>query len=268
MDRNTPNLNKTLSIRISTNGFCFCSYTASQPDSLQYYSYSVNNRITLAANLDEALKECPFVNDEANMNVSIIVETDRFTTIPNEYDNKSEHAALFRTCFPQVAATDRIIANRLPAQGVTLLFAIDEKLYDRLCSIGNATFYSPISILLGFLEKQSIGDSKYMLACCDCNSMLLLSMSEGKLQLANSFKSDDMHDHAFYLLSIWKEHKLQQESDTLYICGDKGVEDITPILNMFIQNTKRINPNELFRPNLLNRITKIPFDLQALLLCE
>ena len=36
----------------------------------------------------------------------------------------------------------------------------------------------------------------------------------------------------------------------------------------FIKNIRRINPNELFSPSLLNRIGGIPFDLQALILCE
>ena len=268
MDKTLLQKNKTLSIRISTNGFCFCSYTATIPDSLQYYFYEVNDKITLAANLDEALKEVPFTDEGDYEDVRIIIDSDKFTAIPEEYDDKEAYDSLFRSCFPQTTATERIIANRLPAQGITLLFSIENILFDRLCKLGNITFYTPPSIILGFLEKHSIDESRYMFAYYNHKTLLLLSITDGRLKLVNCFKSDDAHDHAFYTLSIWKEQELLQEENCLYICGDKGVEELSPILKLFIRKTRRINPNELFRPHLLNRISKIPFDLQALLLCE
>ena len=93
-------------------------------------------------------------------------------------------------------------------------------------------------------------------------------MKEGKPGLTNIFKSENEQDLVFYLLSIWKEQELSQSSDVLYLCGDKGVEELSLILKRFIRHTKRVNPNELFAPSLLNRTKELPFDLQALILCE
>jgi hypothetical protein len=39
-------------------------------------------------------------------------------------------------------------------------------------------------------------------------------------------------------------------------------------VSRFVRNVERVNPRELFRSNLLNKIENIPFDLQALILCE
>ena len=70
------------------------------------------------------------------------------------------------------------------------------------------------------------------------------------------------------MLSIWKEQGFSQSEDTLYLCGDSRVEELQMLISRFIKNRKRINPSEQFQSSLLNRIEGIPFDLQALILCE
>ena len=258
---------KTLSIRISTDGFCFCSYTASEPDTIQYRFYEADSTITLAANFERAWEECPFANNNYD-EVSVIVATSEFTTIPSEHDRKEDYDAMYRLCFPQTAATAYIASNHLTAQRVTILFSIDNALHKRLCDIGRVTYLTPTSILLGFIARRPIDSNKYMLAYFHKGKSLLLSIKEDKPTLINSFRSESMHDQAFYLLSIWKEQSLSQTDDELYMCGDKSVEEVSTIIGQFIRHCKRINPNSLFRPNLLNKIKDIPFDLQALLLCE
>ncbi len=259
---------QTLSIRISTDGFCFCSYTASEPDTLQYRFYETDSAITLAANFEQAWQECPFAGNDAYDELSVIIATNQFTTIPAEHDRKEEYKTLYNLCFPQTASTAYIASNRLTAQGITMLFAVDNALHKKLCDIGRVTYLTPASILLGFLARNPMESNKYMLAYFHKGKSLLLSMDGDNPTLINSFKSDNKHDQTFYLLSIWKEQALSQTADTLYLCGDKSVEEISTIIGRFIRHTKRINPNKLFRPNLLNKVKDIPFDLQALLLCE
>ncbi len=259
---------KTLSIRISTDGFCFCSYTASEPDTIQLRFYETDSTVTLAANFEQAWQECPFANNNSYEDVSVIIATSDFTTIPAEHDKKEEHRALYNLCFPQTPETAYIASNRLTAQGITVLFAIENTLHKKLCKIGRITYFSPTSILLGFLARNPMESNRYMLAYFHRGKSLLLSIEGDKPTLINSFKSDNIHDQAFYLLSIWKEQALSQTDDTLFLCGDKSVEEISTIIGQFIRRTKRLNPNSLFRPNLLNKVKDIPFDLQALLLCE
>lgn len=258
----------TLSIRISTDGFCFCSYTASEPDTLQYHSYEADSTITLAANFERAWEESPFHKNRSYDDVNVIMATNEFTTIPTEYDKKEEHRAIYNLCFPHTPASAYIASNHLTAQGITILFAIDNALHKKLCSISRVTYLCPASILLGFIARYPIEEERYMLAYFHKGKSLLLSVERDKPTLINSFKSDNPHDQTFYLLSIWKEQSLSQSEDTLYLCGDNSVEEVSTLLGRFIRQYKRINPNRLFRSNLLNRIKDIPFDLQALLLCE
>ena len=236
---------KTLSIRISTNGFCFCGYTPTLPDSLQYYTYQTDKERTLAANFDRAIEETPFINKGESYAIKAIIESTEYTCLPNDFDNKQDYRQYYRLCFPKSDSNVELVANRLNAQGVTIIFPIEKNLYESIQELGEVTFYTPASIMAGFM-----------------------SIKEKKIELINSFKSEHGHDILFYLLSIWKEQGFSQSEDTLYLCGDRGIEELLLTTGKFIKNIKRLNPNKIFSSNLLNKIEGIPFDLQALILCE
>ena len=258
--------NKTLSIRISTNGFCFCTYEATAPESIKYFEYATDKEITLAANFEAARKKYSFLAAGTFKNISIIIDSEEFTTIPTEYEGSNEN--MFRCCFPQTPVDSKIISNRLTAQGITVLFAIEKSLYDSINTLGTVTYYAPISIILGYLAQQPLRNDKYLFVNIHKGRSLILSMEGSKLQLSNSFSSSEESNHIYYILSIWQECGLSQVDDKLYICGGNSAEGIILTIEKFIRHIERINPNELFRSNLLNKIENIPFDLQALLLCE
>lgn len=262
------NLKRTLSIRISTDGFCFCDYIPSQPDSLNYFFYKTDKSRSMAANLKAGIEENPFIEECNEYEIKYIIETNEFTAIPIEFDNKENYKVFYRQCFPNGNTNTEIIANKLNAQGFTIIFPIEKGLYEEICSIGEASIFTPASILAGFASKAPLEGDKYMLAYLHGKYALLLSIKDSKAELINIFSNDNSQNTLFYILSMWKEQELSQVDDTLYICGDKRVEEMIPLIGKFIKNCKRINPNEIFRPNLLNKIEGIPFDLQTLILCE
>ena len=260
--------NKTLSIRISTDGFCFCSYTSSLPDSLKYFFYKPEKSLTLAMNLQKGVELCPFVSKDEKYEVKVIVETEEFTTIPVEFDDRQSYKAYFRLCFPKNEARVEIVANKLNAQGLTVIFPVEKSLYERLQQLGDVTYYSTPSILLGLMDSKPVGEENYMLAYFQGGLVFYISMKEDKMSLVNAFRCESGVDSVYYLLSIWKEQGLSQEENTLYLCGDKGVEQNMMTIGRFIKKCKRLNANELFPLTLLNRMDGIPFDLQSLILCE
>ena len=260
--------NKTLSIRISTDGFCFCSYIPSLPGSLKYFFYKPEKDLTLATNMQKGVELCPFISDSERYDVKVVVEADEFTTIPVEFDDKQCYKAYYRQCFPKNDARVEIVANRLNAQGVTVLFPVEKALYDQVQRLGDVTYYASLSILLGLMTSKPVDDERYMLAFFMGNLAMYISMQGGKFQLANAFRSESGQDSIYYLLSIWKEQGFSQEEDTLYLCGDSGVEANIMTIGRFIKRYRRLNANALFPSTLLNKMEGIPFDLQALILCE
>lgn len=259
---------KTLSIRISTDGFCFCCYVATEPDSLQYHRYETDKNITMAANFENAWNSCPFTSGMQYNDIKVIIATEKFTAIPTVFDNQQENKQTYMHCFPQTMEDTEIAANRLTAQEATILFPVEGAIYNRLKETGQVTYYTTASILLGYITRKPLDAERYILAYYTNGKSLCISINNGKMLLSNCFTSDDPHDQIFYLLSIWKEQGLSQTNDKLYLCGDKTVEELTPLIEQFIRRHERINPNKEFRSNLLNKIKEIPFDLQALILCE
>jgi hypothetical protein len=198
----------------------------------------------------------------------VIVETEEFATVPVEYDNKADYKAFHRLCFPKNDARVEVVANRLNALGFTIIFPVEKSLYESLQRIGDVTYYSTPSILLGLVTSKPLGDDRFMLAYFQGELLFLISMQEGKMRLANAFRCEDGHDCVYYLLNIWKEQGFLQEEDALYLCGDKGVEVNMMTIGRFIKRCRRLNANELFPLTLLNKMEGIPFDLQTLILCE
>ena len=238
------------------------------PGSLKYFFYKTEKNLTLANNLQKGVELCPFISQDERYDVKVIVETEEFTTIPAEYDDKQDYKAFHRLCFPKNDTRVEIVANRLNAMGLTVLLPVEKSLYERLQKLGDVACYSTISILLGLLSSKPMGEDKYMLAYFQGNLTFFISVHEGKMRLANAFRCDDGHDCIYYLLSIWKEQGLSQEGDTLYLCGDKGVEVNMMTIGRFIKRCRRLNASEMFPLTLLNKMEGIPFDLQSLILCE
>lgn len=259
---------KTLSIRISTNGFCFCSYIPSQPDSLQYHFYPTEDEKSLALNLRSAIDSSPLIDREEEQQIKAIIETTEYTVIPAEYDNRKNYKAYYRCCFPKSDSNIEIASNRLTAQGFTLIFPVEHSVYEVLQSLGEVTYYTPASILMGYITLHPLPEENYMLAYIQDEYSLFIPVKDNKIGITNIFRADNRENHLFYMLGIWKDQGFSQTDDTLYLCGNKSIEEMQLSISRFIKRRKRINPNELFQPSLLNRIEGIPFDLQALILCE
>ncbi len=264
----TTHTHNTLSIRISTNGFCFCSYLATAPDSLQYYTHNADSRKTIVANFEEAWALCPFASQHEYAHVQAIITSNEFTTLPAEYDKKEDYETIYDSCFPGASATKKIIANHLSAQGITILFPIEKELHECLSHIGTISYFCTASIIMGFVTRRQFDERRFLLAYYQQGTLLLQYYAQGKPYNINSFVSENIQDHIYYILSNWNEFNLSQTKDILYACGDSGIEEMMPMLSQFITHRIRINPAELFRPHLLNKIKDIPFDLQTLLLCE
>ncbi len=258
---------KTLSIRISTNGFCFCIHAPALSDSIEYFTYKPDIERSLAANLQAAFESCPLVNKEEEYDIKAIVETGEYTCIPAEHDNADDYKQIFKYCFPKEQDVE-IIANRLNTYGFTILFPVENSIHETIQNFGNVTFYTPASIIMSYLSYKPIEREQYMLTYLYNDFAFILTMKNGKVGLSNIFRKEEKENTLFYLLSIWKEQGMSQTEDYLYLCGDSSIEELSLSAGKFIKNIRRINPNELFSPSLLNRIGGIPFDLQALILCE
>lgn len=266
MNKETTQLSPTLSIRISADGFCFCTYIPQQPDSVKYSYHECDQATSLNANFETAWEESG-LGAQKYSNIQVIVSSAEFTTIPSNYSNE-EYAALYNSCFPPSTKNHKILSNKLSTYNLTVLFAIDEELHERLCEIGDINYYSPVSIILGYLARYPREERKYLTTYLHNGKSLLIAMEDEHPILINGFIGEETEDQLYYLLCIWNELKFSQLEETLLLCGDTQADAMEMSAKNFIRNIRRINPREQFQSNLLNKIENIPFDLQTLLLCE
>ena len=73
--------NRSLSIRVCSNGLSFCTYAPGQKDPFVYKVWDVNHTISLTANLKEALMMEPMLKQEYQR-VNVMIATPHFTTVP------------------------------------------------------------------------------------------------------------------------------------------------------------------------------------------
>jgi hypothetical protein len=257
----------TLSIRISTDGFCFCTYLPQQPDSVKYTTYECDRQLSIAANFEAAWKACNLAHEDYSK-IQVIAASTEFTAVPPTISSKEEQEAIFKSCFPQTKEEVKIVSNTLSAQNMTILFGINEELHKLLTRIGEVNYYSPISIMSGFLTRYPMGAGRYIMVDIQDETMQLIAMEEETPLLMNSFRAATTADLLYYLLYIWNELGFSQEEETLLLCGNHSADKFEMTAKDFIRNIKRINPRQLFQSNLLNKIETTPFDLQALILCE
>lgn len=267
MNKETTQLSPTLSIRISTDGFCFCTYLPQNPDSVTYIYHECDKNISLRANFDAAWQQHA-LGEKEYANIQVIKASNNFTAIPSNSIEKEEYTTIYRSCFPDTSDETKILTNKLSAQNITILFDIPIDLHERLCSLGETSYYSPISIIIGFFTRYKPQEERYVVANLQNDNMLLIGMEEETPLLMNGFHSESIDDKLYYLLCIWNEMGLSQEEESLLLCGDTSADKLQMLAQKFIRNIRNVNSRELFRPNLLNKIENIPFDLQALILCE
>ncbi len=267
MNKETTQLSPTLSIRISTDGFCFCTYLPQQPDSVKYSYHECDKATSLNANFEAAWEESGLGTQKYN-NIQVIVSSAEFTTVPSNYDSCEDYTTIYNSCFPSSDKNLKILSNRLSTHNLTVLFAIDEEFHERICEIGEVNYYSPVSIILGYLTRYPREEKKLLTSYLHNGKSLLIAMENDRPILINGFTSENIEDQLYYLLCIWNELEFSQLEDTLLLCGDTHADAMEMSAKNFIRNIKRINPREQFQSNLLNKIENIPFDLQTLLLCE
>ena len=81
MAENTLNNNKSLSIRVCSNGLSFCTYSPGQQQPFEYRKVDINHTISLAANLKEALRNEEMLQQDY-LRVNVMVSVPHFTTMP------------------------------------------------------------------------------------------------------------------------------------------------------------------------------------------
>ena len=260
----------TLSIRLSTDGFCFAVHDPQADNQYAYQPYSIDPMKLLAANLKAALKEVDMLK-HTYAKVNVLVAGVDYTIVPKEYYAESCERELYVQNFPQTSATTVVQHNFVGDEQAVVLFGVEHSLHQCLTErFAKAEVYASVSPLVDYgIEKSYAGGRRYCLAYLRKHDVDILCFGDGTLLFANTFSSRDTSDMLYFLLNTWQVLGLSQTEDTLHVAGaSRNAKKLVKELERFIKTIHIIRPAEEFHSTELARIGDIPFDLQALIACE
>lgn len=261
--------NKSLSIRVCSNGLSFCTYAPEQEAPFDYKVMDVNHTISLAANLKEALLNEPMLK-QAYQRVNVLIATPRFTTVPVAMFQKEGIRSVYEFAFPK-DTPQHVSYNVLRRSGIAIVFGFDRNVYQLLLDdFPRARFYAAASTLIEFFSERSLfGQGKKMFVYLHEKEMSVYAFEQGRMLFANTFSAASVADMQYYALNVWKELAFDQVDDSLFIVGDhepRAIE-LSEKIKYFLQHVSVIDRSEDFKDRLTKGNTTIPYDLQTLLIC-
>lgn len=261
---------KTLSIRLSTDGFSFSVYSLDKRSDIYCKYIPVNTQRSMAANVKSLLTNTPELNISYRQ-TNILIHTRRYTIIPFELFEDEQMELLFYQNLPK-QNNEIILCNVLGKSNVTILFSIDKLTHIFLSEhFPKARFFASISPQVEYFTNKNKGKNGHKAyVSFHENDMEVCCYDDGKLQLANTYPVATNDDRSYYLLNLWKQLAFNPEHDELYLIGlEKTREkELITFLRQFIRKIFVINPLSETGISSSEQIEAIPFDILSLLICE
>ncbi len=261
-------LNKSLSIRISTNGLSFCTYSPGEKKAFEYKKIDVQPTISMAANLKNALMTEPELKGNYQR-VNVMVVTPRTTCIPVEDFDPEYAESFYEFNFPDAEKT-HVSYNVLNKCGIAVVFGIAKNVYQLLVDdFPQARFYASLSTIvehIGNVEKTSRKNKMY--AYVLERELTLYAFSNGTMLCFNTFPVTSIDDCVYYTLNMMQQMKFSQVDDSLQIIGNTGKEkNLLSKISSFVKDVTVVDCREEFGNSITGGDTSIPYDLQTLLIC-
>ncbi len=268
MDNKTSTQNKSLSIRICSDGLSFCVYSPSESEPYTYRLVKPRPVVSLAANVKEALMGEPLLQ-ERYQRVNVLVSTRYFTTVPAVDFKRETIGELFNFVFPGQSQC-HVSYNVLRRSGIAIIFGLDKNVYKLLLDdFPRARFYASASTLVEFFSDKSVGmGMKKMYVYLHDKEMAVYCFHEGRLLFVNNYMVNSVNDCQYYIMNLWSQFGYNQLEDGIEIVADGDMSQLlTDKIQYFIKNTKLIDRDEDFRQTITHGNKVIPYDLQTLLIC-
>ena len=259
----------TLSIRLSTDGFSFSIYDPFGGSRLFFGQYAVNTQRSMAANVKAFLAETEELKHPYRQ-TNILIHSSRYTPVPLEIFEDEQMESLFYQNLPK-QNNEIVLCNVLGKSNLVILFSTDKLTHQFLTdTFPQARFFASVSPQIELLAgKSKLGNNCKLYAHLHPHSLDVFCFDRGRLQLLNTYPVSALEDRCYYLLNVWKATGYDQERDELHLTGFLSQrEELIAELKKYIRKVFIINPQAELHPASDTPAEEIPFDIQALLICE
>lgn len=259
----------TLAFRISRDRFIFSLYNPQEEASFFSHTIEANKHTDIL----ETFKDTFFENDFFALpyNKTIILNnTPSFTFVPLSVFEEKDKERYFNFNFS--GNKDRILSQKMTKPEMAILYNIREDIYEFfLRSFANPIFYHHLSPLISYFQERSeIGSKCKMIINIKDRQLDILCFAHGEFIFGNQFTHRDINDINYYILYIWKQLKLDQLKDFIYVTGNfssDSKEELCGKLEKYIKNVIPVHFNTGIHLSGIHT-ESIPVELLTLSLCE
>jgi hypothetical protein len=255
------NKQKRLIIRISKGRLSFA--TADGSDVL-FEDYALNSSISMAANLREALRTVPLL-EESFERVLVMVDTSTLM-VPANLFAEEESETLYHHAFTDVEQ-QLVMHTVLPDLNAVALFAIQKDLRnviaDRFTDVRYTAAIAPVWRHLH--QRSYTGQHQKLYGYFHDRRMEVFSYAQNRFKFCNAYAVNNPNDALYYLLAVWKQLTMDANHDELHLVGDINERDLLlEEAQKFVKRVFYINPSGEFNRAPVTQIKGMPYDMMVL----
>ncbi len=230
---NNTLLNRRLSIRLSTDGFSFCTLKGWQ-------HHTVDNGEELCEKLDNAIRKLLKLKTEYS-EVMLLADYPSTRVPLDEFRSESEQSIYLLTFGDESLQGGLTIQHEtIPALDVVELFPIDVEAKDTVMK------HFPAATVQGFCAqtiqesyadyKKSNGEGKRLYATVEGKDMFICAFAGKSLSFANSYPERQADNRLYFILYAWTQLRMDQEKDILVLYGEDA--ELEQLLRKYIRNVR------------------------------
>jgi hypothetical protein len=259
-----------LALRVSDSNLHVMLYNGNEPDSLISRAIALDvENLGLVRAIEEAIYDNPLLLNDFN-HVDILIDTLKFAIIPDDIVDPDTRQSALDTLLPDsIDIHTEIIQSPIPATGSAIVMKIPVELGAFLRrTFNNPSIHHHLAPLCRYLlTSNRTGNSGKMYVNFRSDALDLITFSNDRPLLINTFNFRDINDAVYYIIACRNILHFDNDSNELLLAGDSEVrEAITPILREFIGYVMPvIFPTTMFKAG--KEALSTPFDLITLPLC-
>lgn len=258
----------TLYIRISDSEVIFARYDHLRRQTVNYVVYKVKPDISLNANIHEAVGRVALTRGDFNY-VRVLMEGPA-TLVPLSEFEEDLTEDLYFFNFSGNRRRLRVFYDTLPHLNAVLLFAADKDVCHTLEeTFPNILFQSaetPQLLHFASCSRTALSCGRFFVSLSP-RRMSFSAFRNGKIELYNSYALHHLRDAAYYVLQAMQLWHFRQETDELYLGGDRDMaEQLQPELQPYVHHLSLLKAEEEFNSNVAALQKDLPYDLVTLLL--
>lgn len=230
-----------------------------------FHPYPVKSGMSLSANLREAFREQPYLN-QGYRKARLLVTTPVVLIPREDYldTDDFDKDTIYNNVITGHKGEEKIVMDISELDAVAM-FTVNKDLQmvvrDNIEDVEVENVMVPVWKHLYNRYYQS-GQRRKMFAVFHDKCVDICCFEQHRLRFANAFDATHAHDSLYYMLYVWKQLGMSQGEDDLFVVGEMPhAEWLMERMKAYLKNVHVINPSADLNRSPLSLIEGMPFDM-------